>query len=134
MNNFSKDKIDISKTGIGKFFGDLEAKVMEILWSKGKNTVQTIRENLDKEYSFNTIMTVMNRLVDKGLLNKDTSLKPYEYSTSVSKDSFYQQMTSKIFSNMGGEMSDYVLAHFADVLEVDAKDLKKLEEHLKKNK
>lgn len=47
---------------------------MEILWNSAEEmTIKDVQQKLDKEakaINFNTVMTVMNRLVDKGILQK----------------------------------------------------------------
>lgn len=45
---------------------------MDILWSRPGSSIREVQTALeqDKDVNFNTVMTVMNRLVDKGLLGK----------------------------------------------------------------
>lgn len=49
--------------------GELELAVMRIAWSRPAVTVRDVLARLVKELSlaFTTVMTVMNRIVDKGL-------------------------------------------------------------------
>ncbi|MFQ5493303.1 MAG: BlaI/MecI/CopY family transcriptional regulator [Candidatus Dojkabacteria bacterium] len=123
-------KIDITKKGIGKFLGTLESEIMEVIWRTTSGTVQEIREDLNKDYSFNTIMTVLNRLVAKGLIRKYLNKKPFEYSAVMSKDDFLHKMSGDLLLSMSGEMRRYILSQFADTMDINAEDIKKLKKHL----
>lgn len=66
-------KFKMKESGLNRFFGPLEAKIMDILWNVEKEmTIKDVQFELEKEKStnFNTVMTVMNRLVEKGILRK----------------------------------------------------------------
>jgi predicted transcriptional regulator len=54
------------------FFGSLEQVVMAVLWRHGPSTVRQVLDRLRgrKFVAYTTIMTVMNRLADQGLLRR----------------------------------------------------------------
>lgn len=62
----------VGERGLNRFFGPLEARIMDILWARPGSSIREVQTALeqDKDVNFNTVMTVMNRLVDKGLLGK----------------------------------------------------------------
>lgn len=67
----------MKESGLNRFFGPLEAKIMEILWDSRELahelSIKDVQQKLesDKQVNFNTVMTVMNRLVEKGFLEKE---------------------------------------------------------------
>jgi predicted transcriptional regulator len=65
-------KFRYDKEGLVRFFGPLEAKIMDILWTGTEKSIKEVQELIEKErtINFNTVMTVMNRLVEKSLLEK----------------------------------------------------------------
>lgn len=65
-------KFKMNESGLNRFFGPLEAKIMDILWSDLEMTIKEVQLVLDREKltNFNTVMTVMNRLVEKGILQR----------------------------------------------------------------
>ncbi|SNT53545.1 Penicillinase repressor [Bacillus sp. OK838] len=67
IKNFKYDEV-----GLNRFFGPLEANIMEYLWDKNEQSIKAVQQSLelDKPINFNTVMTVMNRLVEKGILEK----------------------------------------------------------------
>jgi predicted transcriptional regulator len=70
---------DPRKKGLRKILGDLEADVMEAMWARGRATVHDVHERLaaaDRELAYTTVMTVMSRLADKGLLESGRRARP----------------------------------------------------------
>ncbi len=60
------------KAGLGRVLGDLERLVMDILWNRGEVTGREVLEEIEKEriLAFTTILTVMDRLLKKGLIKR----------------------------------------------------------------
>ncbi|WP_423787972.1 BlaI/MecI/CopY family transcriptional regulator, partial [Klebsiella pneumoniae] len=49
-----------NEKGLNRFFGPLEAKIMNILWNSSELAIKDVQQKLEKEKktSFNTVMTV----------------------------------------------------------------------------
>lgn len=90
------------RKGLGKVLGDLEAEVMEEVWSKGTCTVRDVYEGmrLRKRIAYTTVMTVMSRLADKGLLAKEKDGAAFTYRPAVSKDEFRQGVVAKVITGL----------------------------------
>ena len=62
--------------------GSLEAQLMELLWHSGEPLRgQEILKNLQGQHNYKTVMTVLNRLVEKKLLERTLEGKAYRYKT-----------------------------------------------------
>jgi hypothetical protein len=82
---------DPRKKGLRKILGDLEADVMEAIWARGEATVHDVHERLagaDRELAYTTVMTVMSRLAEKGLLERRKDGAAYLYMPAASKEEF----------------------------------------------
>ena len=89
MKKWQPKNIKLDAKGLAKFLGERESEVMEIVWDKECVTVRDVCDTLcqRREYSFNTIMTIMNRLSAKGLLEKSQDDATFCYkATQVKKD------------------------------------------------
>lgn len=131
MKNFPSSTINVDKNGSPIVLGELENLIMEIMWKNSNSTVQDVRKKLSKKrvYSFNTIMTVMNILVDKGILKKNEKVKPYLYSTQISRENFFEKVSKKIIKALMGEMKPYAISGFTDELgNLTKEELKKIKE------
>lgn len=111
-------KFNSSKKGLQRVLGDLEAEIMQILWTRKKATVKEVHQALTfkKHLAYTTVMTVMGRLAKKGLLAQRKVGKAYVYSPKVNKNSFIQSMIKAIFGGLSEEFSGPVLNQFVNSL------------------
>jgi len=117
-----------------KTLGQLEIKVMEILWDRKKSTVREVVDQLKNKNAYTTIMTVMDRLYNKGILKRQMSESgAYYYSTIQDKKDFDSQISKRIISSLIAEFGEVAIAQFVDVVESSNRDdLKRWREKLKK--
>ena len=74
--------------------GSLERSVMDVLWA-GPPAGLTVREVLErietgKELAYTTVMTVLTRLTDKGVLHREQDGRAWRYRTAQTRE----QMTA----------------------------------------
>lgn len=71
------------------FLGPLEAELMEIAWERSEVTVKRARQLLrDSTSAYTTISTVLNRLVEKGLLTKSRDRNRSLYAPTQPRSDF----------------------------------------------
>jgi len=106
------------KRGLNRFLGELEKDIMEILWKNGRLSVKEVWIELlkSKKMAYTTIMTVMGRLAQKGLLLKEKEGKSYYYTPKYKKDEFMDKVSREVFLGMLENQSSKTLASFVDVL------------------
>lgn len=126
-----------NERGLNRFFGPLESKIMNILWDGSELTIKNVQQKLEQEkaVNFNTVMTVMNRLVDKGVLQKRTEGRSSLYRPILSKDQFFETQSKELTHELIEEFGSLAVSQMLDVLEeVDQDLLEKLEQKLKELK
>lgn len=104
----------------GKVLGGLEVQIMGILWqSQEQISVSDVVKTLSKKrnIAYTTIMTIMTRLTDKGLLKRTSSGKAYLYKPAYSKDTFLTRISKQIIKNLVSSFGETAIAHFAEELE-----------------
>ena len=72
-------------------FGDLEAVVMDHLWSRtGSATVREILDELpvQRRLAYNTVLTVVDHLFKKGWLRREPAGRAFRYAPVVSRDEY----------------------------------------------
>lgn len=130
-------KFKIHESGLNRFFGPLEAKIMDILWNKEAMTIKEVQSVLDKEKStnFNTVMTVMNRLVEKGILRKNIEGRSTVFKPVQSRADFLDNQSKEMTNELMDEFGNVVVSHMLDALEdVDDELVAKLEMKIKELK
>ncbi|MGP3684238.1 BlaI/MecI/CopY family transcriptional regulator [Streptomyces sp. IBSNAI002] len=72
-------------------FGELEADIMRVVWSSpGPIAVQAIVDELVKQrpLAYTTVMTVVDRLREKGWLTREKQGRAYRYSATRSAEEY----------------------------------------------
>ncbi len=126
---FNPKKINLDQKGVSKVLGTLEADVMEAVWDGGELCVRAVVERMNgkKRYSFNTIMTVMNRLVEKGLLSKQAKDGSFAYTPRMGREEFLARVSKSVFSALLSDGATFQLAAFVEALgESSAEDVQRL--------
>ena len=72
-------------------FGPLEILVMETLWDRGKSTVRDVVGALDRSLAYTTVMTTLDRLYKKGMLERRVSERAYSYWPRWSRQEWDQK-------------------------------------------
>ncbi len=66
--------------------GALETEVLECLWAVGEPlTPREVLEETDEDLAYTTIMTILTRLWQKGLVDRERSGKAFRYSPTVTE-------------------------------------------------
>jgi predicted transcriptional regulator len=66
-------------------FGRLEAEVMDIIWRQGDCSVNHVSAKLSRPLAYTTVMTTLDRLFKKGVLDRRKSDRAFIYSARISK-------------------------------------------------
>ena len=108
---------DPRKKGLRKILGDLEVDVMEAIWARGQATVHDVHERLDaadRELAYTTVMTVMSRLAEKGLLEKRKEGAAYVYTPAASKEEFTRRTVGTVLSELLDDFTAPAMSQFVD--------------------
>lgn len=119
------------KTGFKKVFGDLEADIMKIVWKSEEVTVREVYEELrlKKKLAYTTVMTIMNRLVEKNLLRRESRGNAFAYTPTISENEFANQVVSEVLDGLLEDFADPALSHIVESLSSkDTQKLKRLEQ------
>ena len=119
-----------------QLFGDLEADIMEILWQKKHASVRQVLNKLLKQrkVAYTTVMTVMSRLCEKGILKRKLQLNgAYVYRPVQPREDFLAAASEKIIKGLISDYGHLAVAQFIDLLEsTDSRNLAKWRRQLKK--
>jgi predicted transcriptional regulator len=107
------------KKGLRKILGDLEADVMEAVWALGQATVHDVHQRLDaanRELAYTTVMTVMSRLAEKGLLEKRKDGPAYLYMPAASREEFTRRTVGTVLSELLDDFSAPAMSQFVELV------------------
>ncbi len=80
--------------------GALERDVMEVLWrADGPVTPAEVRELLEVDLAYTTVMTILGRLHDKGRANRESRGRAFAYSAAVSESELAAEQMNAVLSS-----------------------------------
>lgn len=118
--------------------GKLEITVMEILWAAGDANVHEVAGRLDRRLAYTTVMTTLDRLYKKGLLDRRKSDRAFRYAPKLTRAEWERKRAGDWFTEFlaGSPPSgDLLISCLVDAVgEQDAALLDELERkiHLKR--
>jgi predicted transcriptional regulator len=65
--------------------GSLEQAVMDVVWNRGESSVRDVGEKLERPLAYTTVMTTLDRLYKKGLLDRRKVDRAFFYSPAMSR-------------------------------------------------
>jgi predicted transcriptional regulator len=74
-----------------RVLGELQEEIMEYVWRCGPVSVRDVHRCLlaKRDNAYTTVMTVMSRLAEKGLLFRRPEGRAFIYSSSSASDEYY---------------------------------------------
>jgi predicted transcriptional regulator len=90
----------------------LELDCMNTLWPMGEGTVREIRDNLAprRPRAYTTIMTIMDRLARKGVVERRKIGRAYIYRPNLSAEEARAQALSQVVENFFGGSKEALIA------------------------
>lgn len=117
--------------GMKRLLGQLELAIMEVLWkADGPLTVRDVLKQLSpaRDLAYTTVMTVMARLVDKGLLTRTRRGKAYVYEPALTRKGFLRNRARQMVRALLDNFGEVALTQFiAELDQVDPDRLADLE-------
>src|SRR6202451_2922554 len=93
----------------------LELDCMNTLWPMGQGTVREIRDRLAarRPRAYTTIMTIMDRLARKGVVDRRKVGRAYMYSPNLSAEDARTQALGQVIENFFGGSKEALLAQLS---------------------
>lgn len=108
--------------------GPLEEKIMSLIWDKSYTTGRQVWNDLkqERQIAYTTVMTIMNRLVNKGVLSKSKlNGKTYEYKPSESRQQTLKGAIQSTLNLLVERFGEEAVVAFMDEADSIAKQKKK---------
>lgn len=83
-------------------FGVLERDVLGVLWAEGDLAVRDVQSRLDRPVAYTTVMTTLDRLFKKGILQRRQDARAFLYSAAVSPQELRASIAGHVLSSILG--------------------------------
>ena len=90
-----------------------ELELLQVLWERGPSTVREIHQGLsdDRDTGYTTTLKVLQKMMAKGLVQRDESTRSHVYSPTFEAEETRQQLAGDLMQRgFGGSASRLVLA------------------------
>ena len=106
--------------------GSLERRVLDVVWRVGPATVRDVRTAIDRAVAYTTVMTVLDRLYKKGVLERERSGRAYVYSAAASSEQLQSSLLMGLLQRLlghGPEAASPVLSHLVETVSAGDRQL-----------
>jgi predicted transcriptional regulator len=103
-----------------KPLGELEAAILTVLWdSEAKLSVRQVHECLERAHAlaYTTVMTVLDRLFDKGLVTREKDGKAFLYWPVLTREAYLGGRAARMLTELEVPVQRDVLMAFLDSAE-----------------
>lgn len=112
---------------------DAEHAVMEVLWEDAPLSAQEVAERIgsDRDWSANTVKTLLGRLLAKRAIAHEEEGRRYLYRPLVARGDYVSGESRRLIDRLFGGKLTPLVAHLAERDELTAADIAEIEALLK---
>ena len=110
---------------------------MERVWARGETSVRDLHQEMSSRLAYTTVMTTLDRLFKKGILDRRPVGRAFLYRGKITKEEYNQQLTQHLLGIAVDEAGSRqaVMSCFVNyVTESDRKLLDELDDLIKAKK
>jgi predicted transcriptional regulator len=111
--------------------GPLEQRLLEALWERGNATVRELLESGCDDLAYTTVMTTLDRLFKKNLLDREAEGRAFRYSPRLTRQEMHREVAGEAFRQFldASPAASLPLSYLVEILsERDAQLLDDLKE------
>jgi BlaI family transcriptional regulator, penicillinase repressor len=124
-----------SKTNIHRL-GDLQLRIMKVLWANGEITVAGMHEAVagERSLAYTTVATMLRKMEERGLVTHRVEGRSFLYRAAVAEEDVSRSMADALLDRLfEGSMAEMV-RHLLSTREVSRKELSALEKLIAERK
>ena len=94
----SQESANEQPSGQRLHLGPLEIDVMEIVWELGPSNVRDVVERLERKLAYTTVMTTLDRLYKKGLMDRELTDRAFVYRAKLSREAWDRRRAGEMMA------------------------------------
>lgn len=118
--------------------GPLEFKLLRTLWRISPASAQEVREEHNrksgKDLKYTTVMTLLTRLAEKGVLKVDRERQPFQFVPAVTREQMLRQRVNEFVDLFFDGQPVDLAVRLVEETDLSEESLKRLEETLERYK
>ena len=115
--------------------GDLQLKIMKVLWKAAPATVAEVRKKLGgRRLAYTTVATMLRKMEDRRLLRHDEVGRKFLYAPVVSAEDVTRSMADDLVDRLFEGSMAATVSHLLETREVSPNELARLEQLIRERK
>lgn len=119
-----------------KRLGDLQLKILKVLWDRSEATVAEVHKTLceESEFAYTTIATMLRKMEDRLLVKHRVEERKFFYRALVKAEDVTRNMSDRLVERLfEGSLADMV-SHLLSTRDVSRKELEQIEKLIAEQK
>ena len=102
-----------------------ELEVLQVVWEQGSSTVREVMNALNQERprAYTSVMSLMNVMVEKGLLSQNPKGRAFVYSAKISQARTQSEIVRDLLSRVFDGSASALVAHLLEEAKPDSGEL-----------
>ena len=90
-----------------------ELEVLKVVWQRGPSTVRQVLDEMNRKRprAYTSVMSLLNVMVEKGLLNREPQGKAFLYTAAVEEELTLKRMVGDLVERVFGGSPELLVAH-----------------------
>ena len=109
-----------------------EAQLMDLLWDHGPSTVNEVQSLLSDDLAYTTVLTMLRKLEAKGYVGHEEEGRAHRYHALIDRTAAQEGALKALVSKLFKGSSDALLMHLVSREKLNAKQVQRIEEQLRK--
>ena len=107
-------------------FTERELDIMSILWRRGAATVAEVREELNEDLAYTSVLSAMQSLEEKGYIDHEAVGRAYRYRPLVAADAAGGSALTRVLDKIFHGSAEQLLAQLVSEREIAPEELKRM--------
>lgn len=111
-------------------FTDREMDIMRVLWSRGPSTVAEVRDALPAELAYNTVLTMLRLMEEKGQVGREPEGRAHRYTPLVDREAAGRSTLRRVAERLFEGSREALLLGLVEDGEVEEAELRRMRDLL----
>ena len=107
-------------------FTDRELDLMNVLWEHGPSTAAEVREKLTDDLAYNTVLTMLRILEEKGYAGRIEEGRAHRYHALVEREAAGQSAVRRLVDRLFDGSPELLLTHLVNDKKLKHADIQRL--------
>lgn len=105
-----------------------ELELMQLLWKHGSATAAEMRDAVSDELAYNTVLTILRRLEDKGYVRHEEEGRAHRYFPTIEPQQAQESALGRLVRGLFHDSPDLLLTHLVSREKLSREQLRRLKE------